>query len=71
MKSKNILIVEDKEHERKLFEYLISQLHVIQSFDNCKDALANLANQRPNLILISLLIEFPAFDAVMIYEVFC
>ena len=54
MKSKNILIVEDKEHERKLFEYLISQLHVIQSFDNCKDALANLANQRPNLILISL-----------------
>lgn len=53
MKSKNILIVEDKEQERKLFEYLIGQIHTFQSFDTCKDALAHLANQQPNLILIS------------------
>lgn len=54
MKSKNILIVEDKDQERKLFEYLIGQIHAFQSFDKCKEALLHLANQKPNLILISL-----------------
>jgi hypothetical protein len=53
MKSKNILIVEDKEQERKLFEYLVGQIHAFQSFDSCKEALVHLANQKPNLILIS------------------
>lgn len=53
MKSKNILIVEDKEQERKLFEYLIGQIHAFQSFDTCKEALVHLANQKPDLILIS------------------
>ena len=53
MKSKNILIVEDKEQERKLFEYLIGQIHAFQSFDACKEALVHLANQKPDLILIS------------------
>jgi len=32
MKSKNILIVENKEQERKLFEYLIGQLYSFSSF---------------------------------------
>jgi DNA-binding NtrC family response regulator len=54
MKSKNILIVEDKEQERKLFEYLVGQIHAFQSFDSCKEALVHLANQKPNLILISI-----------------
>jgi len=54
MKSKNILIVEDKEQERKLLEYLIGQTHNFQSFDSYKEALVHLANQKPNLILISL-----------------
>ena len=54
MKSKNILIIEDKEQERKLFEYLVGQIHSFQSFDNCNKALDHLANQKPNLILISL-----------------
>ena len=53
MKSKNILLVEDKGQEKKLFEYLISQIHAFQSFDSCKEALVNLANQKPDLILIS------------------
>ena len=53
MKSKNILIVEDKEQERKLIEYLIGQIHAFQSFDTCKEALVHLANQKPDLILIS------------------
>ena len=53
MKSKNILIVEDKEQERKLFEYLVGQIHAFRSFDSCKEALVHLANQKPNLILIS------------------
>jgi DNA-binding response OmpR family regulator len=54
MKSKNILIIEDKEQERKLFEYLVGQIHSFQSFDKCNKALDHLANQKPNLILISL-----------------
>lgn len=54
MKSKNILIIEDKEQERKLFEYLVGQIHSFQSFDKWNKALDHLANQKPNLILISL-----------------
>jgi DNA-binding response OmpR family regulator len=54
MKSKNILIIEDKEQERKLFEYLVGQIHAFQSFDKCNEAFVHLANQKPNLILISL-----------------
>ena len=53
MKSKNILIVEDKEQERRLFEHLIGQIHTFQSFDACKEALVHLAIQKPDLILIS------------------
>lgn len=53
MKSKSILIVEDKEQERKLFEYLIGQTHAFQSFNKCKEALTYLADQKANLILIS------------------
>ena len=53
MKSKNILIVENKEQERKLFEYLVGQIHAFRSADSCKEALVHLENQKPNLILIS------------------
>jgi DNA-binding response OmpR family regulator len=54
MKSKNILIVENKEQDRKLMEYLIGQVHTFQSFDQGTVALSQLANQNPDLILISL-----------------
>jgi two-component system alkaline phosphatase synthesis response regulator PhoP len=54
MKSKNILIVENKEQDRKLMEYLIGQVHSFQSFDQGTVALSQLANQNPDLILISL-----------------
>jgi CheY-like chemotaxis protein len=54
MKSKNILIVENKEQDRKLMEYLIGQVHAFQSFDQGTVALSQLAIQNPDLILISL-----------------
>jgi CheY-like chemotaxis protein/HPt (histidine-containing phosphotransfer) domain-containing protein len=54
MKSKNILIVENKEQERKLFEYLVGQLHPFTSFDSGQAALSYLAEQPIHLILISL-----------------
>ena len=54
MKSKNILIVENKEQERKLFEYLVGQLHPFTSFDSGQAALSHLAEQPIHLILISL-----------------
>jgi CheY-like chemotaxis protein/HPt (histidine-containing phosphotransfer) domain-containing protein len=54
MKSKNILIVENKEQDRKLMEYLIGQVHTFQSFDQGTVALSQLANQNPDLILVSL-----------------
>lgn len=54
MKSKNILIVENKEQERKLFEYLIGQLHSYSSFETGQDALAHIGQQPVNLVLLSL-----------------
>ncbi len=54
MKSKNILIIENKEQDRKLMEYLIGQVHTFQSFDQGTVALSQMANQKPDLILISL-----------------
>jgi CheY-like chemotaxis protein len=54
MKSKNILIVENKEQERKLFEYLIGQLHSYSSFDTGQDALTHIGQQPVNLVLLSL-----------------
>jgi DNA-binding response OmpR family regulator len=54
MKSKNILIVENKVQDRKLMEYLIGQAHSFQSFEEGTVALSQLANQNPDLILISL-----------------
>ncbi|MDA0315131.1 MAG: response regulator [Bacteroidetes bacterium] len=54
MKSKNILIIENKEQDRKLMEYLIGQIHSFQSFTQGNDALSQLANYDPYLILISL-----------------
>ncbi len=54
MKSKNILIVENKEQERKLFEYLIGQLHPYASFDTGQDALTYIAQEPVHLVLLSL-----------------
>ena len=54
MKSKNILIIENKVQDRKLMEYLIGQAHSFQSFDEGTVALSQLATQNPDLILISL-----------------
>jgi DNA-binding response OmpR family regulator len=54
MKSKNILIVENKEQERKLFEYLIGQLHPYASFDTGQDALSYIAQKPVQLVLLSL-----------------
>jgi DNA-binding response OmpR family regulator len=54
MKSKNILIIENKEQDRKLMEYLIGQVHTFQSFDQGTVALSQMANQKPDLILFSL-----------------
>jgi two-component system, OmpR family, alkaline phosphatase synthesis response regulator PhoP len=54
MKSKNILIVENKEHERKLIEYLVGQTYPVQSYSQGTEALAQLVNQHPDLILVSL-----------------
>lgn len=54
MKSKNILIVENKEQERKLFEYLIGQLHPCASVDTGEDALNYIAQKPVRLVLLSL-----------------
>ena len=54
MKSKNILIVENKEQERKLFEYLIGQFHPYASFDAGQDALTYIAQEPVHLVLLSL-----------------
>ncbi len=54
MKSKNILIVENKEQERKLFEYLIGQLHPYASFNTGQDALTYISQEPVHLVLLSL-----------------
>jgi len=54
MKSKNILIVENKEQERKLFEYLIGQLYSCSSFATGQDALSYPDKQPVHLVLLSL-----------------
>jgi two-component system alkaline phosphatase synthesis response regulator PhoP len=62
MKSKNILIVENKEQERKLFEYLIGQLYSFSSFGSGQDALNCIAQQSAHLVLISL--QLPDLDPI-------
>jgi DNA-binding response OmpR family regulator len=57
MKSKNILIVENKEQERKLFEHLIGQLYSFSSFGSGQDALRYIAQQRAHLMLLSLQLQ--------------
>ena len=54
MKSKNILIVDNKEQERKLFEYLIGQLYTFSSFATGQDALSYPDKQPVHLVLLSL-----------------
>ena len=62
MKSKNILIVENKEQERKLFEYLIGQLYSFSSFGSGHDALSYISQQSAHLVLISL--QLPDLDPI-------
>ena len=54
MKSKNILIVENKEQERKLFEYLVGQFHPYASLDTGMAALQYISQQPVRLVLLSL-----------------
>ena len=56
MKSKNILIVENKQQDLKLFEYLIGQIHTFDSVSTGKEALIKLSTNPPLLILFSLTI---------------
>lgn len=66
MKSKNILIVENKEQERKLFEYLIGQLFSYSSFESGRDALTYIAQQPAHLVLISL--QIPDLDPIHLLQ---
>ncbi|MCM0041281.1 MAG: response regulator [Algoriphagus sp.] len=66
MKSKNILIVENKEQERKLFEYLIGQLYSFSSFGSGKDALNHIAQQYAHLVLLSL--QLPDLDPLQFLQ---
>jgi DNA-binding response OmpR family regulator len=54
MKSKNILIVENKEQERKLFEHLVGQFHPYASLDTGMAALQYISQQPVRLVLLSL-----------------
>lgn len=62
MKSKNILIVENKEQERKLFEYLIGQLYSYSSFGSAQEALKYITEQHVDLVLLSL--HIPDLDPI-------
>lgn len=53
MKSKIILIVEENEQARKLFEHCISQLATVESVATGKEGLAVIANKLVDLILVS------------------
>ncbi len=66
MKSKNILIVENKEQERKLFEYLIGQLYSYSSFGSGQDALTYIAQQPAHLVLLSL--QLPDLDPIHLLQ---
>lgn len=54
MKSKNILIVENKQQDQKLFEYLVGQIHSFDSVSTGTEALIKLSTHPPLLILYSL-----------------
>ncbi len=54
MKSKNILIVENKEQERKLFEHLVGQFHPFASLDTGLAALHYISQQPVRIVLLSL-----------------
>ena len=66
MKSKNILIVENQEQERKLFEYLIGQLYSFSSFGSGQDALNHIAQQSAHLVLLSL--QLPDLDPIHLLQ---
>jgi len=53
MKSKIILIVEENEQARKLFEHCIGQLASVESVATAKEGLAFIANKAVDLILVS------------------
>lgn len=60
-----ITIVEDNEVVRDGFALLIdsvSEYAVVSTYDNCEDALKNLKNDRPNIILMDL--ELPGMHGV-------
>lgn len=62
MKSKNILIVEDNELNRKLFENLIGQIWNYQSATNGLEAIEKVKSQDFDLILMD--IQMPHLDGI-------
>ena len=54
MKSKNILIVENKQQDKMLFEYLVGQIYTFESVSTGSEALFKLSADPPLLILYSL-----------------
>ena len=62
MKSKRVLIVEDNDLNRKLFENLLSQLYQIDSAQNGQEALEKL--ERANFDLVLMDIQMPTLDGI-------
>ena len=62
MKSKKVLIVDDNDLNRKLFENLIGQLFSFESAKNGLDALALTETQNFDLILMD--IQMPQLDGI-------
>ena len=62
MKSKKVLIVEDNDLNRKLFENLIGQLYSFQSAINGLEAIDYLTKEHFDLILMD--IQMPRMDGI-------
>lgn len=62
MKSKRVLIVDDNDLNRKLFENLLSQLYQIDSAQNGQEALEKL--ERANFDLVLMDIQMPTLDGI-------
>jgi len=62
MKTKKVLIVEDNELNRKLFENLIGQIFQFESVQNGVEALVKLENEKFDLILMD--IQMPYMDGI-------
>ena len=66
MKSKNILIVETKDQDRKLLEHVLGHLYESISFNTCAAALKYMAQHRVDLVLLSL--ELTELDPIVMFK---